>query len=781
MPWKAPSAILFGDTVLQSSTAISMLVAPDHKHIWTVCLDHTIKAWNISTGRLVQHMDLAGDTRRDLQKPDVAQMEPTNVQLIRAQPSAGEDAYVLVTFSPRAAAFKFWSVRDADVKNLGVEDMRPDVQFSPPVQDLLQSPIWSMVTFHVSRKRSAQSKTMDLWLLIRSGINMDIFTTTVNLDDHLDHIVQSFGRDWVRTAPSPNSTEELRDSISKPSDLDFKMSTVQPLGATEQWLHFLFCQARFSVPTLESALVIYRQSLGRAVQGGHKWPASMNRPLEERVIEIVGSKASLQSANNDTVALERYQQDIAQQWRVFYGVVKTLHQKRGTPLSLVLDIEEALPWLVMADGLSVLRSCGQIEVLWCNRATFATSEQLAADDRVLAALMEPKDTVIGQLLFAVDVFRGTCSQAFISAFSFELEHGGAADEPAAMVAQLYQNSGFAAEVSDDDYNELTNALLGLGGFAGLTTDLFQTTLELLDERQAGASQSRQLARYGARVLVSGAQDTLQLTSEILLGMLLLVVFMAAELEESDLPEGFDTNVVFDLLYGAWRRHQVLVWVASKTRLVEAASPTAVTGAMRDHHPATVADAEESQAPSLLETMFIGDWSSMMCPSGLLGDLVTYWCRVWSFGARLQDQYDAITGHVFADLLKHGETEAASDFVRFMPDTTWATYLQGRLALTKGDFSEAAGLLKDGSETLGGRSIIGLLISPLWHSLTAQQRVPSTLMSTLWTRRDYCRRWSGRASAMVWRCTTNTCKSCSRGCRACPGRWTLRSSRSRRRS
>ena len=684
--------------VLQPSAAVSIALSPDRKHLWTVCLDHTIKAWNISTGKIVQHMDLAGNTERDLSKPYLNLLEATNMQLLQIrQSSSGQQDYVLLTYSPIASVFKFWLVRDADAQDFGTEDMRPDVRLSPPSDDLLESSIWTLEYFQLGQARRRQGQSWDLWVSMRSGPMTQTLTTTIKMDGHVEEVTRSFNSNWTRVGLASTSSEELRTNLANPSDS--LCSSYVSTAITEQWIDFLFYPGRFSPSTLETALVIYHQSLGSNIQLNDRQIKSRTTTIKQRVSEVVGRAIMLETTGNQFAAFETYRQEVGQQWHVFFGVVKSLHQRRDALLSLTYDEIQDMPWLVFTDGISPVRTCAEVEVLWYNRSAFAVPDQLLGNNRLLNSLSSPQNTGIGQFFYAIDMFKQVFSRSFLSDFSFLLSNDSIGETARERIQSIYTQTGFAGQVSDEDYNELTNALNGMGGFAGLTANLFSSVMEVLDEKQEGGTHSLQLTRYGARALISGARDTIHLSVQIILSMMLLVVFMAAELEENDLPPTFDAEAIFQRLSQAWQHQQVLFWLSSNMRTRKTSHGRRAS----DHSRSLVlAEEPEKELPisvTLLENLFIDDWSGMLSPAGLQGDLLTYWCRVWAFGARLQEQYDAVTCHIMSDLIGNNAEDLAAGFLRFLPDTAWSNYLQARLALKESKFEDAAVLFKLASNEL----------------------------------------------------------------------------------
>lgn len=326
--WKSTVTARFGDTELQPGTAVSMAQSPDGKHMWTACLDHTLKAWDVATGKMVFHADLVGDAKRDLQRPVDHLLSPQQPELLRVLPSRVLDEYTIVTFSPHTRQFKFWTIRDLEHAEHGVEDMRPDVKLIPPIEDLTETTLWSMETFQV-RPPQTSGDTWSLWLLVRCGAKCSTFNLKFQLDDHADTLTKAWKENWTAVDSGSNTVESLR----RHSDtLEGVPITGEATDIVDQWCEFLFRPGRFTASTLETALTVFRSSLGRNANAVH--PATNTRSLKERICEIVGLPCEMTHSNDGTPAYEKYQQDIATQWRTFYGVVRDLHKRRSDPITL---------------------------------------------------------------------------------------------------------------------------------------------------------------------------------------------------------------------------------------------------------------------------------------------------------------------------------------------------------------------------------------------------------------------------------------------------------------
>ena len=717
--WKGHATARYGDMDLQPSTAISMALAPDGRHMWTTCLDHTLKAWDLASGKLSFNADLAGDSSRDLQRPVDHLLNPQHSQLLRIVPSRQPGEYTVVAFSPSSRQFKFWDIRDLESPEHGIQDLRPDVKLVPPIEELAGTVVWNLENFHV-RPPLVNGGSWSLWILVRSGARCYTFNLSFNLEEHADRLTKTWKHDWYSVHNGGNTVDDLKHNLGTPDEVDTTGDDQESGDVVEQWCDFLFYPGRFTVPTLETALTVFLGSLGRGTSVLQLSGTNSTKSLKERLCEAVGLSAQLQILSDGVPAYERYTQEIAAQWRTFYGVVKDLHKRRGEPLALAFDADLDAPWLVMTDQIAPLRSASECEILWLNREAYCQIEQTQADSTLLHSLADARTSELGQLFHAVDVFRRSLSPSFVRSFgsvlqseiTMNLEANDGSVELTIDLQAVYEKSGFSGQVTDDDYNALTDALEPLGGLSNLENDIFKGVLDFLDEAPRGQPQNRQPTRYGARALIRGAQETLELGSTILLDLLLLVVFMGAELEEGDLCEDFDAPSVFGALLGRVKEYNLLNWLASTMR--QEGSDSAQESASPDSTEVSIVDGKDkvplkvavTNPLTTLESMILGDWSALPTPSSngnpSQPNLLGYWSRAWTFGMRLSKQYTQITTHVMATLVKHSDVALASQFMKFMPVTPWASYLRARSCLAQGNFVSAAVFFKAAGDLATGR-------------------------------------------------------------------------------
>lgn len=254
------------------------------------------------------------------------------------------------------------------------------------------------------------------------------------------------------------------------------------------------------------------------------------------------------------------------------------------------------------------------------------------------------------------------------------------------------------QVSDDDFTKLTDALEELGGYKALDNELLFAALERLTEKQRGHKETYDLTKFGGKILIRGAQDTLQLGSTALLDLLVLLVFLTLEIEPSELSEQFDASSLFVEILSQLKEYAVLDWLASTVRPEKPShkSSTKIM-ALDSFQPQSNAS---QPCLTLLESIFLGDWADMLSPGGPQVALITYWCRAWTFGSQLSRVYDAITLHVMGNLLRNGNLDLAFSFLPYLSGSAWSTYLKARLHLSSGDPALAATYFKKTAFPLG---------------------------------------------------------------------------------
>jgi Nucleoporin Nup120/160 len=683
--WRGETFIRYGDTELDSLAAASVVMSPDEENIITVCLNHTLRIWNVSTGKVTLQTDLTetnADSALTKQNQPKFLLGPNQRQLLQVLDTPGQDGdkYYIVTFSPKQHQFIFWAVLDADSGFDGVRRVQEEFEFTPPIEDLMDTSSWNLEEFYVRANRGWTDT--QLWLRARAGPVSRIFKVQFSLFDDMEDLERAWNTEWTAVAAGRQSTEYLNLDI--PAELQSGDSGLHCPNVTEKWLEFLFYPGRFTVATLETALHVYSKGLRKDT--GSQSKAS----LKERLSDAVLSKAYAHTAGSNPDVQEIHTWE---QWHIFYGLVQELHKRRATTLSFAMDTEDRLPWIVCADSISPIRMCTDLDICDFHRSP----ERNVPTEDLIAKRLDSTYEVL-DLLHVAHVFRSSLSTSFQDHFRRAVL-AEVVQEPSTSVRDrmltFHEDADLATGVSQEDWDRFNLVLEESGGFDVLDYASFIAILEQLDQPSEGKDHDERITRYGARALIRTAQETLSLNVKTLLDLLLLTVFVEVEVDEQELTQSMQS---------VWRGQDIFIEVLAK--LKEHAVLDFLMRNMRTERPKRPRRSSISESPSalkssqsqpeilytstLMESLFIGDWSTIHYREDAeLPDLITYWARRWTASQGLSTQYDSFTEHVFADLIKHSNEALCSDFLSFVPSTFWGIYLKGRFYLSQGSFDMAA--------------------------------------------------------------------------------------------
>lgn len=713
--FRGSNAVKFNGLDLHPSTAAAIDLSPDTNHVFTVCLDHTLRAWNTQTGKPGIHTDLLNQTHPENPTPNpekyvMGSGQGTLLKVLQVDGSPDGDMYYVVTNSPKDHQFKFWAIMDPDDVELGIRDFQPETKLIPPLDDLMNTNAWQLVEYHVRPSKGWRST--QLWIRVRSGAICKIFTLTFDLLADPEDLEDAWRNNWAFVDDGSLTIEALMNDSSFPGDTDMQLAAEDCSSLSDRWLDFLFYPGRFSVPMLESTLHIYKKGLRLSTESSRSIKES---PLKGRICDAIAAKVNVEQTAEGHLDFEKYQSEIAEQWHVFFGLVRHLHTRRADFLSLAFDPDTDLAWTVRADQVGPVRLCSEVEIMNLNQDVFLTQEEsFIVNSMPLADHLKDETSVhVGRLLAGARTFRRGLSAEFQAIFEAAsaadaLKIGlsnaipnGTQEKYLEDLQQLYDVCALHTEVTDDDFNQLTDSMQDLGGLGDLDNDLFYDAIKRLSEAEHGVDGDQALTRYGDKATIRGAQDTLSMTRAVVLDLLALVVFMAGDLETEELSPDFRPSELYEQLITKLKEHNVLLWLASNVR----EEPTKKA---KDTVDSPVSKSSKSQShPTLtvLESVFIGDWQSLRFPvSETLPSLITYWCRAWTYGANISNAYNGVVTHVLGNLLKHQDYDLATDFLKFVPEGAWASYLRGRLNLAVGEYALAAESFKQAAEPLSERSI-----------------------------------------------------------------------------
>lgn len=674
------STVKFGNTELDPEAAAAIALSPDGMLIFAVCLDHTVKLWNVETGRVVSQMDLLGNRIQEQQPATKYTIAPTQRQLLQVVDTLGQagDIYYVVTYSPKHRQFKFFGMVNQDAGSDGLRDVKPNFEFTPPIDDLLDTTIWNLEEFcFIPRKNWRETQ---LWIRVVSGSVSRVYTVTFNLFDKERDLEATWRHGWQSVSAGRQTQDML--NLEAPSDL---RRHIIPASCTDQWLDFLFYPGRFTVPTLETALTIYTRELVGTLSAAPRITA--NAALKERVCRAVMTSADNQINPNATQP--DLEQILAAQWRMFYNILKDLHRRRGDTLSFELDLVEQIPWVVCADTISPVRACSELERIDLNKNL--------EDDR----------SGMSVILDAADFLRKNMTSSFTLNFDRAVM-AEAIEEPSTSVHDrmeaLIGRFDLRDQVSDESFDLLMERCGGDDGDVILTTKDFLEPVQAMTQEPTGRRNTEYITGYGLKLLTRATQETVLLHRKQLHELLLLLLVLVSEYG-SDLDEYLDPPTIYVALIDKIREYAVLQFLQKNLRRVDQQSPR--RGSISTDSPtarlgSSDLSSKRSVTLTLMESMFSIGWtSSMIQPQDLpMPELITYWARWWIASTDLSTQYGGFTAHILADLLKHGEHLLAYDFLPFIPTTGWSTYLRGRLSLATGEFDKAESCFKKSAFALG---------------------------------------------------------------------------------
>ena len=694
IPWKGSSTTRWGNIDLEPSAIVSMEESPDDLHLFTVCLNHTLKSWNRRTGKVGIHMDLLGD---DIAEPTttpqylIGAAQPSLLQIVDQSGPNGE-LYYVVTYSPKRHQFKIWAILDADNIEHGVTDLQSEFEMIPPMEDLMNTSIWSLEEFVL--KAGSRWRDMQLWIRVRAGTNC--VTYKIDLGDIRDIqlLKNQWLNNWTVVDSGGHSTEAYQNHLNSLGDPMLMKNEMQYTSDVEKWLDFLFFPGRFSASTLEAALSVFKRGLENHDRTGTE---SSKGTLRQRIWTAITSSMIANSHKDDHVAYNHNEFDCTSHWRMYYGIVRDLQKRRSEVLTLAYDPVDDICWLALSDHVSPIRTCSDIEIMTLNAGIVIDLTEAQLSSTVTLPLQDPDYTIPTKLLYVSRELR----KGFPETLQYDLwklvnaEVIQTQSQPLpGRLENFEERLGLIASLSDDEFDRMAELLDDIGGFSSLSNDMFITIVGKLTEGQRGRHDSRDITRYGSRALIRGTQETLNQNIHILLDLLVLTLVLYTEVEPEQLSSNFAPVDIYQLIMASLQEHLVLHWLACTEHHQSDAMPASKS--------AELGMAPPNPSPNLvpitsnltvLENIFIGDWSNMLFPTESMSSLITYWCRAWTFGASIREQYDAITCHVMGKLLKHRKYDLAIDFSRFLSQTPWAIYLRGRLGIRLGDYASSAVRLK----------------------------------------------------------------------------------------
>ncbi|KAL5357019.1 nucleoporin Nup120/160-domain-containing protein [Aspergillus floccosus] len=680
--WQAQPSAKYKGRNLDMNLANAIATTSDQTYVFAVCLNHTLKIWNLATNKLAATKDLLG---REIQNPDVPSysLNPAESAFIRVfnveRAMDGEYRYYVVTYSPfEDGRFKFWAVKGGLTSPLIIEDLYPDTPLRPLDPDTTGNMFWSIADFDI--KPAEEGKRMELWVLWRNSSLYQLYTLHFNFET----LATDWNNNWVST---------MMDSRFQEPPPPMALSDV--VDPTERWLKFLLQPNKFSPEVLETALSIYQEAVRPlSSQNASKKGAS----LSERLCSTIAATVSLRKYADEDMDFTRYRTDTDSKWRQFWQIVEDINKRRFEPVSLVYDAYYEIPWLLLTDSCAVIRECSSTELILHNSGAELRTEGPKIVDRWRHRNLSSE---IGDL-FEQSSHLMKVASGFRRRFPAELE----ADCQRALEAELFtepsssiqdrmdafrERCDFGDQISNKVYEGLIGAMNERLNIYNLQNEVFYTIIDTIPLGFPGKDSDLLPTHFGVRVTVNGVQETILFTRRVLTDLLLLVLFVDGEVQQEE-NSNFDAVDLFASLITLLREYEMMAWLSSNCRKCSDKSTSAT-----DDNASTISLKESSRkkdAPrmaTILEDLFAND----IKPRQTIGLPQSYTLSlgirdVLSWVTRQGEvAYPNALVYIQCDLIAKNNIDLAWDFLRFQASTSWATYVKGRLYVAMSEFDTAA--------------------------------------------------------------------------------------------
>ena len=666
LPWQAKNTLRFEGSTLSHRTVHAAAISPDNQHILTVGLDHYLRALSVSRRKTTCSRDLLNYHRSEEQSTryTIDPRTPNNLAVFECK-TVGPSRYCAMTVSPfESGRFKIWIVNDADSED-GITDAFEETGLHMP--DPGDGALWTFSDFAV--QANADMKQLEIWVLLRLNRRYKLYNHRF---DDFASIGEEWAHGWTCTMVDSSKHEPTNEppvaSGSGHSDL------------SSRWINHIIRSDQAPAKVLETALAMYTQ--GRDTKRG-KMPKI---PLVEQIASLVGSQTQTQTTHATVSDYEKLEQRLGIEWNHFWNVVKDLDGLRWEPLSLSLDRQYEMPWISFADGSAPIRQCTEIEILSHNSPDLikrgvspGLQTLIASDERRTPTHAQEQQALLIELGAMLRSSLSDETKALGASLMLEEIWADPLGTPAARMQDFAQTCGLAEDISERLHHELLHMFDSKKGPNGLTTAVFLSMLEHLSPLRA--SHSDKLSTdFGVRAIVRGAQDMVALHLRVLQDLIYLVVYLEVEVDREAYPmKHLETDAVFMALLDQLRTAQLAHWLASNSR-----SP--VMSKVRG------SEASDSFSQStVLEDLFArdikphdeGGMSQSATFTTSIRDLL-----VWCAGGNSMSVEKALVT-IQCDLLKNNNIALASSFKMFQPESPWSIYIQGRLALICGEYSDAA--------------------------------------------------------------------------------------------
>lgn len=636
-----------------TSAATTTMGHQDTAFLFTICLDHRMRVWDVRTGHILYTGDIVDTNRAPQDEDSKWTIHPSQSNLIRII-ETGQGQCLVVTYSPVGSGeFKFWKVKANNQGSILVVDSFPQHHLAPPPTRSMDE-VWTMVDFGVAQ----QEEGPELWTLWKNNLNYRVRAFQVRSKSRDGPFSTSWTGVFLDNRLGDAESASRSDSVDE----------------TERWLAMIFAPGRFAKSTLETALAMYEKGSGTAKDSSPRG----NKTLAESICTVIGSAINLAHNSKGDMDYEQFRNDSKVQWTRFYRLLLELDKQRGEAIALVVDSEIGMPWVLCADLAGAIRTCSNLDLVSHNMATPEKNSEHVA-------------RLIKTGLDFVSHFKEETKQRCRSALLSEIfEDSDKTDEE--RLQYFYDKSAFYLAVADDVANEVQYSLGQ--DFRTVTPALYEDLFDLL---KADSDENMREIQYGftpvgQHLIVRATQHASELQWQILFSQLILLVHMEFEVEaeEETLHARFDVGAVYSKILTALRRLEHIKWM---TR-TEMAAPASTSTSSRQSLalPGTGSPAlskrtrDEPQTVTTLEGILghlLGvsenDDQPLMAS---ITKVVTNLCA--------EDSDIELVPYLHqCFLLKANRPDLALQLNPFADQDSFSTYIQGRVFLALQDYDTAA--------------------------------------------------------------------------------------------
>ncbi|KAK4128364.1 hypothetical protein N657DRAFT_607667 [Parathielavia appendiculata] len=640
-----------------ASTAVTTMGHSDTAFLFTICLDHRMRVWDVRTGQILYTGDIL-NTSRDPQEVGKWTVDPSQGNLIRILDNSCGQCSVVTYSGVGAGEFKFWKVKANDQGSIHVADCFPDAHLVPPSPTSLD--VWNLADFAVAQ----QPDGPELWTMWKNNTSYRVHRLQVQPRNTKD----PFGDGW-KAVHIANTVPPVRAS-----------GPWNPTDSTEKWLDLIFFPGRFSKSTLETALAMYEKGLGTYKEA----PSKAGRSIAESICSVLGSTTTLDRTSAGGADYDQFRNTSETQWMRFWRLLLELDKQRGEALSLVFDPVEGMIWVACADLIAAVRQCSDLDGLYHNLLSpEKNNEDVAA--------------LISAGLTFVDSFSDSMYQLSRAALRAELYEDSARSDSERM--QLFlDRAGFWPSITDEDCAQVIDTLGQ--NYQMVTARLYDDLFDLITATSEANSQELRepFTGFGRKLVVRAVQETTELHWQILFSQLILLVHMEFDIESEDAPSlhsRFEVGSVYRRLIDALRRLEHLRWMAktelscsSKSGGSGSSSPSLIKRSQDENNTKTALEGltghlfglPESNNMPLLSS--ITDLVLDLCAPSSTTVLYTWLIQCW--------------------LLKQDRPDLALELHSFADQDPFSIYIQGRVFFALRDHDTASFYFR--------RAAIGLSIS-----------------------------------------------------------------------